>query len=99
MLDVSREHSRSKTLMICSARSLLVRSSISTACRHVHIERIMVGCEVIFFAQSTDTSRKYVNARAVTSRTCVGANGSLKISQRAKQNEEKLSYHLRIETG
>jgi hypothetical protein len=38
---------------------------------------------MIFFAQSTDTSRKYVNARAVTSRTWVGANGSLNISQRA----------------
>jgi len=41
-------------------------------------------CDVIFFAQSIETSRKYVNARAVTSSTCDGARGSLKISQRAK---------------
>jgi len=45
--------------------------------------RIIVVCEIIFFAQSIDTSRKYVNARAVTSSTRVGANGSPNISQRA----------------
>jgi hypothetical protein len=52
--------------------------------------------EMIFFAQSIETSRKYVNARAVTSRTWVGANGSLKISQRAtrKINIAILFFHV-----
>jgi hypothetical protein len=54
--------------------------------------RIIVVCEIIFFAQSIDTSRKYVNARAVTSRTCAGANGSLKISQSTKRKIKKIFF-------
>jgi hypothetical protein len=50
---------------------------------------------MIFFAQSIETSRKYVNARAVTSRTCVGANGSLKISQRAARKIKILIFFIR----